>query len=97
MTCRTVGVGIQDRDLSLSLYLPTVLHHIHPELENVPTADLASWALLGSLAQSLVVDKSSVTGLRILKCLVRSQSLSKNVNLEIEFSVLIPKQSVITG
>ena len=64
----------------ISTYFSAVLHHVHTELENVPTTDLPGRALLGPFTQSLVVDESPITGLGVL---------------EVKFPVLVPEKRVI--
>ena len=63
-------------------HLPAVLHHVHPELEDVARADLAGRGLLRAFAQPLVVDEGSVAGLRVL---------------EVKFAILVPEKRVVTG
>ena len=63
-------------------HLPAVLHHVHPELEDVARADLAGRGLLRAFAQPLVVDEGSVAGLRVL---------------EVKFAILVPEKRVVSG
>merc|ERR1719206_655743 len=47
--------------------LATVLHNIHTELQDITRANLSCRALLRTLAESLVIDKGSITRLRVLQ------------------------------